>query len=150
MTFPKIVVQALQSHSGVLSSNHLSEEIEKLDVSHMRSNSRMRSAGGSDAAADGYADDIETEANAYFHQMFSGNLSIDAMIQMLTRFKESPEERYFLPFKLQDDSFGMLFEKVHATSDYRLLSDVIIYAYALTTKAGIHFVNHIVSLELLL
>ncbi|XP_057800868.1 uncharacterized protein LOC131016232 isoform X5 [Salvia miltiorrhiza] len=74
---------------GVLSSNHVSEEIEKLDVSHMRANSKMRSAGGSDAAAD----DIETEANSYFHQMFSGHLSMDAMIQMLTRFKESSDKR---------------------------------------------------------
>ncbi|XP_057807321.1 uncharacterized protein LOC131021995 isoform X2 [Salvia miltiorrhiza] len=87
------ILKVLQSHAGVLSSNHLSEEIEKLDLSHMRATSRMRSAGGSDAAADSYADDIETEANSYFHQMFSGHLSIDAMIQMLTRFKESSDKR---------------------------------------------------------
>ncbi|XP_047937913.1 CCR4-NOT transcription complex subunit 1 isoform X1 [Salvia hispanica] len=109
------VLKALQSHSGVLSSNHLSEEIEKLDVSHMRSNSRMRSAGGSDAAADGYADDIETEANAYFHQMFSGNLSIDAMIQMLTRFKESPEER---KKSIYECMIANLFEEYNFFSKY--------------------------------
>ncbi|KAH6817786.1 transcription regulator [Perilla frutescens var. frutescens] len=87
------VLKVLQSHAGVLSSNHLSDEIEKLDVSHMRANSRMKSTGGSDSTADTYADDIETEANSYFHQMFSGQLSIDAMIQMLTRFKESSDKR---------------------------------------------------------
>ncbi|KAG6432328.1 hypothetical protein SASPL_103904 [Salvia splendens] len=109
------VLKALQSHSGVLSSNHLSEEIEKLDVSHMRSNSRMRSAGGSDAAADSYAEDIETEANAYFHQMFSGNLSIDAMIQMLTRFKESPEER---KKSIYECMIANLFEEYNFFSKY--------------------------------
>lgn len=78
----------------------MSEEIEKLDVSHLRANSRMKSGGGSDSTPDSYADDIETEANLYFHQMFSGQLSIDAMIQMLTRFKESSEKRYiFLSLK---------------------------------------------------
>ncbi|KAG6428008.1 hypothetical protein SASPL_112256 [Salvia splendens] len=88
-----IVLKVLQSHAGVLSANNLSEEIKKLDVSHMHANSRMESAGGSDVAADSYADDFETEANSYFHQMFSGHLSIDDMIQMLTRFKESPDKR---------------------------------------------------------
>lgn len=63
----------------------------------MRSNSRMKNAGGSDAAPESYADDIEKEANSYFHQMFSSHLSIDAMIQMLTRFKESSDKRYFPP-----------------------------------------------------
>lgn len=97
MTFHIIAVQVLQSHAGVVSANNLYEEIEKLDVSHMRANSRMESAGGSDVAADSYADDIETEANSYFHQMFSGHLSIDDMIQILTRFKESLDKRYFHP-----------------------------------------------------
>ncbi|KAL1548658.1 transcription regulator [Salvia divinorum] len=82
------VLKVLQCHAGVLSANNLYKQIEKLDVSHMRANSRMKSAGGSDVAAD-----IETEANSCFHQMFSGHLSIDAMIQMLTRFKESPDKR---------------------------------------------------------
>lgn len=103
----KVVIQVLQSHAGVLSSNHLSEEIEKLDVSHMRANSRMKSAGGSDSTADSYADDIETEANSYFQQMFSGQLSIDAMIQMLTHFKESSEKRLFFFLNLQVSSSGI-------------------------------------------
>lgn len=97
MTFQNGVKQVLQSHAGALSSYHLSEEIENLHVSHMRANSRMKSAGGTDATADSHADDIEAEANSYFHQMFSGNLSIEAMIQMLTRFKESSDKRYPLP-----------------------------------------------------
>lgn len=91
----------------MLSSNHLSEEIEKLDVSHMRANSRMKSAGGSDSIADSYADDIETEANSYFQQMFSGQLSIDAMIQMLTHFKESSEKRLFFFLNLKVPPSGI-------------------------------------------
>lgn len=89
-----IGIQVLQSHASVVSSSHLSEEIEKLDVTHMRANSRMKIGGGSDSTADSYAEDVETEANLYFHQMFSGELSIDATIQMLTRSKESTEKRY--------------------------------------------------------
>ena len=44
--------------------------------------------------SEGSSDDIEAEANAYFHQMFSEQLTIDAMVQMLARFKESSEKRY--------------------------------------------------------
>ncbi|KAI3444740.1 hypothetical protein Pfo_001405 [Paulownia fortunei] len=88
------VLKVLQSHAGAVSSSHLYEEMEKLDVTHMRANSRIKNSGGSDSTpSDSYADDIEAEANSYFHQMFSGQLSIDAMIQMLTRYKESSEKR---------------------------------------------------------
>ncbi|CAI9101327.1 OLC1v1038621C1 [Oldenlandia corymbosa var. corymbosa] len=84
----------LQANPGVLSSSHLSEELEKLHVSYKHANSRPRNGVGADSSAsDGYADDIESEANSYFHQMFSGQLTIDDMIQMLSRFKESPEKR---------------------------------------------------------
>lgn len=45
------------------------------------------------ATPDGSSDDIEAEANNYFHQMFSGQLSIEAIVQMLARFKESSDKR---------------------------------------------------------
>ena len=60
----------------------------------MESNPRLQNGGTADASTDVYADDIEAEANSYFHQMFSGNLTIDAMVQMLARFKESSVTRY--------------------------------------------------------
>lgn len=95
----KIVLQALQSHADVVSSPHLSEEMERLDADHLRANSRIQNGGVSElTSSDSYADDVEAEANSYFHQMFSGELAIDVMIQMLTRFKESSENRY--PFNL--------------------------------------------------
>ncbi|KAL3537028.1 hypothetical protein ACH5RR_000394 [Cinchona calisaya] len=87
-------LKVLQSHTSLLSSSHLSEEMEKLHVSYMHVNSRPKNGGDADSSsADGYAEDIESEANTYFQQMFSGQLTIDAMIQMLARFKESSEKR---------------------------------------------------------
>lgn len=60
----------------------------------MDSNPRLQSGGAADSStSDGYADDIEAEANSYFHQMFSSQLTIDAMVQMLARFKESSVKR---------------------------------------------------------
>jgi CCR4-NOT transcription complex subunit 1 len=44
---------------------------------------------------EGGSDDIEAQANIYFHQMFSEQISTDAMIQMLARFKESTNKRCF-------------------------------------------------------
>ncbi|CAA0820384.1 transcription regulators [Striga hermonthica] len=88
------VLKVLQFHAGVVSSSNLSEEIEKMDVSQMLANSRVKNGTSSDSAtADSYADDIETESNQIFHQMFSGQRSIDDMIQMLARFKESSDKR---------------------------------------------------------
>lgn len=40
-----------------------------------------------------FEDDIEAEVNSYFHQMFSAQLTVDAMIQMLARYQESSEKR---------------------------------------------------------
>ncbi|KAD3069237.1 hypothetical protein R6Q59_016720 [Mikania micrantha] len=86
--------KVLQAHTDLLSSNQLAKEIEKLNLKFTNSSSRMRNNGGSDSSMpEVYADDIETEANSYFHQMFSAQLTVDAMIQMLARFKESPERR---------------------------------------------------------
>lgn len=87
-------VQVLQSNTGLLSTGHLSEEVEKLNVAYLHANSRTRNGGGADSSStDGFAADIEAEANSYFHQMFSGQLSVEAIIQMLARFKESPDKR---------------------------------------------------------
>lgn len=64
------------------------------------------------STSEGSPDDVEAEANAYFHQMFSGQLSIDAMVQMLGRFKESSQKRYIdiaLNLKSLDDAFFHVF-----------------------------------------
>ncbi|KAK6804527.1 hypothetical protein RDI58_002311 [Solanum bulbocastanum] len=46
------------------------------------------------SAADGYyANDIEAEATLHFQQMFSGQLTSDAVIQMLAQFKGSADNR---------------------------------------------------------
>lgn len=98
-TYGLYVLQVLQAHMGLIISSQLSEELGKLTF--MNSNSRMKSSGATDSSpSDGYTDDIEAEANSYFHQMFSGQLTIDTMIQMLARFKESSENRCRVYFSL--------------------------------------------------
>ncbi|KAJ9558076.1 hypothetical protein OSB04_012690 [Centaurea solstitialis] len=89
-----VFLKVLQSHTGLLSSNQLSKEMERLHLKSTSNSSRMKNNGGPDSStSEVYADDIETEANSYFQQMFSGVLTIDAMVQMLARFKESSEKR---------------------------------------------------------
>ncbi|XP_058212330.1 uncharacterized protein LOC131324368 [Rhododendron vialii] len=100
-------LKVLQAHTGLIISSQLSEEVGKLTF--MNANSRMKSSGATDSSpSDGYTDDIESEANSYFHQMFSGQLTIDTMIQMLARFKESPENREQSIFECM---IGNLFEE---------------------------------------
>ncbi|KAF5959204.1 hypothetical protein HYC85_000413 [Camellia sinensis] len=73
-----IFLKVLQAHMGLIISSQLFDELEKLCVTFMHANSRMKNGGATDSSpSDGYADDIETEANSYFHQMFSGQLTID-------------------------------------------------------------------------
>ncbi|WMV11419.1 hypothetical protein MTR67_004804 [Solanum verrucosum] len=60
----------------------------------MRTNSRFKSSGSADlSSSDYYSEDIEAEANLYFHQLFSGQVTNDTMIRMLAHLKESTEKR---------------------------------------------------------
>ncbi|KAK1261309.1 hypothetical protein QJS04_geneDACA021630 [Acorus gramineus] len=90
-----IFFKVLQAQTGQLMSDQLPEELKKLQVESVHFNPMMQGAGGSDSSppTDGSSDNIEIVANAYFHQMFSGQLSIEGMVQMLARFKESSEKR---------------------------------------------------------
>uniref|UniRef100_A0A0E0F0Y1 CCR4-Not complex component Not1 C-terminal domain-containing protein n=1 Tax=Oryza meridionalis TaxID=40149 RepID=A0A0E0F0Y1_9ORYZ len=86
-----LIMKVLQSHSGQLLSNQLVEELRRVEAVH---ESRNHGVVGRDApTSEGGPDDIEAQANIYFHQMFSGQISVDAMVQMLARFKESTNKR---------------------------------------------------------
>ncbi|KAM1157156.1 hypothetical protein FF1_027788 [Malus domestica] len=87
-----IFLKVLKAHVGLIASSQLTEELERLSVTIMDSNPRLQNCDPTEST-DGYADDIEAEANSYFHQMFSGQLTIDSMVQMLARFKESSIKR---------------------------------------------------------
>ncbi|RCV47021.1 hypothetical protein SETIT_9G577600v2 [Setaria italica] len=86
-----VFIKVLQSHSGHLLSAELLDELRKLYALYESRNpgSVVRELANSQ----GGSDDIEVEANTYFHQMFSGQISTDSMIQMLVRFKESSDKR---------------------------------------------------------
>ncbi|XP_024032955.1 CCR4-NOT transcription complex subunit 1 [Morus notabilis] len=92
-------LKVLKAHVGLITSSQLSEELERLRVTIVDSNPRLQNGGTTESSTDGYAEDIEAEANSYFHQMFSAQLTIDAMVQMLARFKESSVKRENLIFE---------------------------------------------------
>ncbi|KAI4368425.1 hypothetical protein MLD38_016982 [Melastoma candidum] len=93
-------LKALMMHSGLVSLRQDAEELERLRGALTSENMRLQNGSSTDAASsDGYAEDIEAEANSYFQQMFSSQLTIDAMVQMLTRFKESSDKREQLIFE---------------------------------------------------
>uniref|UniRef100_M0ZG75 Ccr4-not transcription complex n=1 Tax=Solanum tuberosum TaxID=4113 RepID=M0ZG75_SOLTU len=96
-------LKVLQSHSCLVSSPHLSVEMDKLHVTYMGTKSRFKSSGSADlSSSDYYSEDIEAEANLYFHQLFSGQVTNDTMIRMLAHLKESTEKRliaYKNPFQ---------------------------------------------------
>lgn len=79
-------------------SEQLVEEINKLMSSLPISSYRGSPEVG--AEQPGTTEDVDAEANTYFHQMFSGQLSIEQMVQMLSRFKESADQRQALYFFL--------------------------------------------------
>ena len=89
------VLQVLKAHDNVITSSQLVDEIEKVNAAILDCNSKLQNGEAKvSSASNAYGDDIEAEANAYFHQMFSGQLSVDAMVQMLSRYKDSSVQRF--------------------------------------------------------
>ncbi|KAK8565927.1 hypothetical protein V6N12_059472 [Hibiscus sabdariffa] len=88
------IIKVLKANTGVIASTQLLEEMERLHVTIMDSTPKLQNGGTTDSStSDGYGDEIEAEANSYFDQMFSEQLTTDAMVQMLARFKESSVRR---------------------------------------------------------
>uniref|UniRef100_A0A6N2L7C3 CCR4-NOT transcription complex subunit 1 n=1 Tax=Salix viminalis TaxID=40686 RepID=A0A6N2L7C3_SALVM len=102
-------LKVLKAQTSLVISTRLSEEMERLHVTAMDSNPSLQNGSSADSSTpDGFSDDVEAEANSYFHQMFSGHLTMDAMVQMLARFKESSVNREQLIFECM---IGNLFEE---------------------------------------
>lgn len=88
------ILQVLHAHTGLVTSSQLSEEMERLHVTIMRANPKFQSCGATDSSiSDRYAEDIEAESNSYFLQMYSCQLTVDAVVLKLSQFKESSEKR---------------------------------------------------------
>ncbi|CAN8310796.1 unnamed protein product [Cochlearia groenlandica] len=88
------LLKALKANDSVITSSQLVEEIEKVNAAILNCNSKVQNGETKDlSASNAYGDDVEVEANAYFHQMFCGQLSVDAMVQMLSRYKDSLVQR---------------------------------------------------------
>ncbi|GAB2232300.1 hypothetical protein Drorol1_Dr00011332, partial [Drosera rotundifolia] len=86
--------KVLQANSSILTTSHLSDEIERLRISLLNANSSQQNEGVNDSPSPViFAEDIESEANSYFQRMFAEQLTIDEMVQMLGRFKESSNKR---------------------------------------------------------
>ncbi|KFK42579.1 hypothetical protein AALP_AA1G013800 [Arabis alpina] len=94
------LLKVLKAHDNVITSSELVEEIQKVNAAILDSSSKLQNGEAKDSSAsNAYGDDVEAEANAYFHQMFSGQLSVDAMVQMLSRYKDSLVQREKLIFE---------------------------------------------------
>ncbi|RLN39514.1 hypothetical protein C2845_PM01G21230 [Panicum miliaceum] len=85
-----VFIKVLRSHSGQLLSNQLVDELRRVEAVY---ESRNHGDVGRDMPCPDVGEDIEAQANIYFQQMFAGQISVDAMIQMLLRFKESKDKR---------------------------------------------------------
>ncbi|KAL2892492.1 CCR4-NOT transcription complex subunit 1 [Bienertia sinuspersici] len=89
-----IILKVLQANARTVTSKSLCDEIEKLHISLMNGSLVQQNDGIIDSSSSNTnSDDIELEANSYFQRMFSEQLTIDAMVRMLTCFKESSEKR---------------------------------------------------------
>ncbi|KAH9287615.1 hypothetical protein KI387_031732 [Taxus chinensis] len=86
--------KVLQSNIGQLESRDLVEEMKRLHSAMVRVNPRLLSVGAAEQSpSEAFAADIDEESNSYFQKIYVGQLTIDALVQMLACFKESSEKR---------------------------------------------------------
>ncbi|XVF08470.1 hypothetical protein REPUB_Repub07fG0006100 [Reevesia pubescens] len=87
-------LKVFRANTEHITSDHVAEELERMNRASMHVKPRLQNVGTSDSSISyAYADDIEAEANSYLSQMFSGQMPINVMIQMLSQFKESSKKR---------------------------------------------------------
>ncbi|XP_057867287.2 uncharacterized protein LOC131074644 isoform X3 [Cryptomeria japonica] len=86
--------KVLQSNVGQLESRDLVEEMKRLHSAMVRVNPRLLSVGAAEQSpSEVFAADIDEESNSYFQKIYVGQMTIDALVQMLACFKESSEKR---------------------------------------------------------
>ncbi|KAK4801597.1 hypothetical protein SAY86_022084 [Trapa natans] len=104
-----VFIKVLKAQAGISSSHQHMEELERLRVTLTHSNMGLQNGGTTDSStSEEYPKDVEFEANSYFQKMFSGQLTVDSMVQTLARFKESSVKR---EKSICDCMIGNLFEE---------------------------------------
>ncbi|WRX18737.1 CCR4-Not complex component [Theobroma cacao] len=93
-------LKVFQANIEQITSDHLAKELKRLNRASMHFKPQLQNVGTSDSSIScGYANDIEAEAGSYLYQMFSGQMPITVMIQMLSQFKKSSKKREQLIFE---------------------------------------------------
>ncbi|VVB06762.1 unnamed protein product [Arabis nemorensis] len=111
-----LFLKVLKPHINVITSPRLFEEIEKVHPATLDCNSKLlEDETENSSVSNAYADDVKEEANSYFHRLFSGQLSVDAMVKMLSRYKDSSIKRETLIFECM---IANLFEEYKIHLDY--------------------------------
>ncbi|KAJ9563300.1 hypothetical protein OSB04_008460 [Centaurea solstitialis] len=132
-------LKVLQLHTSLLSSNQLSEEVESLYVTPMDDSQTTENIGDANSSASEiYAEDIETEVNFYFQQMFSNQLTVDAMVQKLTQFKESSEKREQSVFECMINNLFEVYKFINKYPDEQLQIVAVLFGFLIKHR----FVSH--------
>ncbi|XP_058205092.1 uncharacterized protein LOC131319013 isoform X2 [Rhododendron vialii] len=94
------ILKALGTNAVHITSEKLSEELKRFCKASTDVGLRLQNVRNSDSTTpDECSDDIEEKANTYFRELFSGQMTSDAMVEMLARFRESSERREQLIFE---------------------------------------------------
>ncbi|KAF7147217.1 hypothetical protein RHSIM_Rhsim03G0166300 [Rhododendron simsii] len=94
------ILKALDTNAVHITSEKLSEELKRFCKASTDVGLRLQNVTNSDSTPpDECSDDIEAEANTYFRELFSGQMTSDAMVEMLAHFRESSERREQLIFE---------------------------------------------------
>ncbi|CAL5195221.1 unnamed protein product [Lathyrus oleraceus] len=87
-------LKVLKSHTDLVTSGLLSEELESLHISIIDSNPRLQNSETTDSpTSTQFPNDVEDKANAIFQEMFHDKISVPSVVQTLIRFSGSSVKR---------------------------------------------------------
>ncbi|XP_039684486.1 CCR4-NOT transcription complex subunit 1 isoform X2 [Medicago truncatula] len=88
-------LKVLKSHTDLVTSGQLSEELERLNISIIDSNPRLQNSETTDSSTSDttFSQEVENEANGIFKDMYHDVITVTKMVEMLIERKESSSER---------------------------------------------------------
>ncbi|KAK9824056.1 hypothetical protein WJX72_007392 [[Myrmecia] bisecta] len=87
-----IFLRVLHAHAALLPPE-VQQELVRLQQQSVQAHPQLILSEPTGIAQGPFAPDVETEANSYFQKIYRGQQSVDELIQLLKRFKQSPNSR---------------------------------------------------------
>lgn len=84
----EVFLRVLAANAGLLPSDTL-QQFKMVQAAAVQAHPQLSSVVGDSSSLEAFAPDIEEEANAYFQRVYAGEITVEALVEVLKGFKNS-------------------------------------------------------------